>query len=76
MHFFQHGANGRKLRNIQGAQGGDPVDTGMTYTVRYSNTIACPNCLPPAGNTIALEGDSNVGFLNNTKSFGIYDCDQ
>ena len=71
--WFPHGPTGRKLRNSQGFQGGDPVAIGGTQTIRYSYN-ACNTCVPPAGNGIATEG-LWPGDFGLPQRFGLYDCE-
>ena len=68
-------ATGRKLRNLQGIQGGDPIEDGGTQTTFWS-TFDCASCSPPNGNfnVIAIEGFMPTLPVWFTGTFGKFSC--
>jgi hypothetical protein len=67
---------GRKLRNLQGVQGGDPIENGGTQNTLYTTT-SCASCTPPTGNqnVIAIQSWGMPNPANwSVGSFGIFSC--
>lgn len=63
---------GRKVRNSQGIQGGNPVSTGGTQTVKVF-AFDCSECAVGPLERTAVAGTPVVGVFTN-QSFGRYNC--